>query len=84
MCLLCMSYVKARRAVDAPCLCLLVAAAASNQFWPAKSCGSPSLYLWQSFLHGRTGEDSDGGRLLSPAAEAIWGCFLGWFEGDLL
>jgi hypothetical protein len=39
------SSVKARRVVDALCLRLLIAAAASGQFWPAKSCSNPSLYL---------------------------------------
>jgi hypothetical protein len=35
------------------------------------------MYLWPSFLHGRTGEDSDG-RLLLLDAEAMFGVF---FEG---
>jgi len=43
--LLFISYVMARRVVDASCLCLPVAAAATGQFQPEKSCGDPSLYL---------------------------------------
>ena len=70
MLLLFISYVKARRIVDASCLCLPVAAAASGQFWPAKSCGNPSLYFLPLFLHGGTGEDRDG-RSPSLAAEAM-------------
>jgi hypothetical protein len=58
--LLFFSNVKARRVLDASCLCLPVAAAATGQFWPEKSCGDPSLYLWLSFPLGGTGEDSDG------------------------
>ena len=38
--------------------------------WLAKSCSKSSLYLWTSFPHGRTGEDSDG-RLISTATEAM-------------
>ncbi len=79
MFLLFISSVKARCIIDASCLCLPVAAAASGRFRPAKSCGSPSLYLSLSFLHGGTREDSDG-RLLSLAAEAMLGVF---FEGVL-
>ena len=52
------------------CLCSPVAAAAGGWVWPTKSCGNPSLYLWPSFLHGRTGVDSNG-RLLSLATEAM-------------
>ncbi len=70
MFLLFISYVKARRVVDALCLCLPVAAAAGGWVWPTKSCGNPSLYLWSSFPHGGTGKDSDG-RLLSLAAGAM-------------
>ncbi len=66
----------ARRVVDASCLCLPVAAVANGQFWPEKSCGDPSLYLWLSFSHGGTGEDSDGSSL-SLAAEAMLGVFSG-------
>ena len=73
--LLFISHVKARCSVDALCLCFLVAAAASGRFWPAKCCGGPSLYLWPSFPHGGTGEDSDGRSLLS-AVEAMMGVFL--------
>jgi hypothetical protein len=32
----------ARCIVDVPCLCLLVAAAAGGQFWPAITSGNPS------------------------------------------
>ena len=75
MFLLFISYVKARRVVDMSCLCLPVAAAATGQFRPEKSCGDPSLYLWLvSFPLGRTGEDSDGS-LLSLGAEAMLGVF---------
>jgi len=66
----------ARRVVDASCLCLPVAAAATGRFRPEKSFGNPSLYLWLSFPHGGTGEDSDGS-LLSSAAEAMLGVFSG-------
>jgi hypothetical protein len=79
MFLLFISSVKAQCIVDALCLCLPVATAASGQFWPAKSCGNPSLYLWPSYSHGGTGEDSDG-RLLLLVAEAMLGVF---FEGVL-
>ncbi len=75
MFLLFINYVKARRIVNASCLCLPVAAAASGRFWPGKNIGDTSLYLWASILHGRTGEDSDG-RLLSSDAEAMLGVFL--------
>ncbi len=77
MFLLFISSVKARRVVDASCLCLPVAAAASGRFRPAKSYGNPSLYLSPSFPHGGTGEDSDG-RSLSSASEPMLGVF---FEG---
>jgi hypothetical protein len=70
------------RVVDASCLCLPVAAAATGRFRPEKSCGNPSLYLWLSFPHGGTGDDS-AESLLSSAAEAMFGVFLGVFEGDL-
>jgi hypothetical protein len=66
----------ARRVVDASCLCLPVAAAATGRFRPEKSCGNPSLYLSLSFPHGGTGEDSDGSSL-SSAAEAMLGVFSG-------
>jgi hypothetical protein len=72
----------ARRVVDALCLCLPVVAATTGLFWPEKSCGDPPLYLWLSFPHGGTGEDSDGSSL-SSAAEAMLGVFLGVFEGNL-
>ena len=72
----------ARRVVDASCLCLPFAAAATGWFWPEKSCGDPSLYFWLSFPHGGTGEDSDGS-LLALAAEAMLGVISGgvwgWF-----
>jgi hypothetical protein len=74
--LLFISYVMARRVVDASCLCLPVAAAATGRFRPEKSCGNPSLYLSLSFPHGGTGEDSDGSSL-SSAAEAMLGVFSG-------
>ncbi len=64
------SYVKARLVVDASCLCLPVAAAAGGRVWLTKSCSNPSLYLWPSFPHGRTGKDSDG-RLLSLAVDTM-------------
>jgi hypothetical protein len=70
------SYVMARRVVDASCLCLHVAAAATGRFRPEKSCGNPSLYLLLSFPYGGTGEDSDGSSL-SSAAEAMLGVFSG-------
>ena len=78
MFLLFISYVMAQRVVDASCLCLPVAAAATGQFWPEKSCGNPSLSCTfsLSFPHGGTGEDSDGS-LLSLAAEAMFGVFSG-------
>ena len=84
MFLLFISYVMAQRVVDASCLCLPVAAAATGQFWPEKSCGNPSLSCTfsLSFPHGGTGEDSDGS-LLSLGAEACWGCFLGVFSGGV-
>ncbi len=78
--LLFISSVKARRLVDASCLFLPVAVAASGHIWPAKSCCNSSLYLWLSFRHGRTRKDS-AGRPLSLAAEAMLGVF---FEGVLM
>ncbi len=78
MFLLFISYVKARRIVDASCLCLPVAAAATGRVRPEKSCGDPSLYLWLSFPLGGTGEDSDGSSQ-SLGAEAM----LGVFSGDI-
>ncbi len=80
MFLLFISYVKARRVVDASCICLPVAAAATSRFWPEKRCGDPSLYLWLSFPLGGTGEDSDGSLLLS-GAEAMLGVFSGGIRG---
>jgi len=59
------SYVMVRRVVDASCLCLPVAAAATGRF-----------HLWLPFPHGGTGEDSDGSSL-SSAAEAMLGVFSG-------
>ncbi len=76
MFLLFISYEKARRVVEASCLCLPVAAAATGRFRPKKSCGDPSLYLWLSFPLGGTGENSDGS-LLSSGAEAMLGVFSG-------
>ncbi len=76
MLLLFIIYVKARRVVDASCPCLPAVVAATGRFWLAKSFGNPSLYLWLSFPHGGTGEDSDGS-LLSLAAEAMFGVFSG-------
>ncbi len=80
MFLLFISYVKVRRVVDASCLCLPIAAAATGRFWPEKSCGDPSLFLWLSFPLGGTGEDSDGS-LLSLGAEAMLGVFSGGIQG---
>ncbi len=37
--------VMARCIVNAPCLCLLIAAAAGGRFWPAITSGDPSHYL---------------------------------------
>jgi len=70
--LLFISYVKARRIVLVPCLCSLVAAAVGGQFWQAKSCGKPSLYLYPSFPRGGTEADSDG-MPLSLLADAMLG-----------
>ncbi len=61
--------------VDAPCLCLLVAAAAGGRFWPAITSGNPSHYLWPLFPRGGTGAGSDG-MPLSLSAEAIFGVFI--------
>ncbi len=80
MFLLFISYVKAQRVVDASCLCLPVAAAATGQFRPEKSCGDPSLYLWLSFPLGGTWEDSDGSPL-SSGAEAMLGVYSGGIQG---
>ncbi len=73
MFLLFINNVKARRIVDASCLCLHVAAAASGRFQPGKNIGDTSLYLWASIPLGGTGAHSD--RVpLSLAAEAMfWG-----------
>ncbi len=71
MFLLFISSVKARRVVDASCLCLPVAAAASGRFRPEKVAVT---HLCTFDRHGGTGEDSDG-RLLSLAAEAMLGVF---------
>ncbi len=79
MLLLFISYVKARCIVDALCLCLPVAAAAKGQFWPAKSCGNPSLYFLPLLSHGGTGEDRDG-RSPSSAAEAMLRAFFRVFR----
>ncbi len=83
MFLLFISYVKARGIVDASCLCLPVAAAATGRFRPENSCGAPSLYLWLSFPLGGTGEDSDGS-LLSLGAEAMLGVFSGGIRGRFI
>ncbi len=80
MFLLFISYIKARCVVDALCLCLPVAAAATGRFWPEKCCGDPSLYLWLSFPLGGTGEDSDGSSL-SSGVEAMLGVFSGGIRG---
>ena len=70
----------AGRIVDASFLCLPVGC-----HWPISAREKlrwPSLYLWLSFLHGGTGEDSEGSLLLL-AAEAMLGVFSGgvwgWF-----
>ena len=48
--LLFISYVMARRVVDASCLCLPVAAAASGQFWHEKNCGDYiGIFLYPLF-----------------------------------
>ncbi len=77
MLLLFISYLKARRILVAPCLCLPVAAAVGGQFWRTKSCGNPSLYLYPLFPRGGTGEDSDG-MPLSSAADAMLGVCFRW------
>ena len=67
MFLLFISYLKTWRVVDAPCLCLPVAAAVGDRFPPEKGAGDCSMGLWPSFPRGGTGAGSDGMPLLSPA-----------------
>ena len=66
MFLLFISYLKTRRVVDAPCLCLSVAAV-GDRFPPANSAGDCSMGLCPSFPRGGTGAGSDGMPLLSSA-----------------
>ncbi len=61
----------ARCIVDAPCLCLLVTAAAGGRFWSAITSGNPSHYLWPLFPHGGMGAGSDYDSLIHTSLQVI-------------
>ncbi len=69
------SYVKARRIVDAQCLCLPTVLDAGGRFWLEKSVGKCCWGLWALFPLGATGADYDGVPLWS-SAEAMLGVFV--------
>jgi hypothetical protein len=52
---------------------LLVAAAASGQFWPGKNISDTSLYLWALIPLGGTSAHSDRVPLLLAAEAMFWG-----------